>query len=126
MPLRQVYNNAPCISYRYLRTLRPSYSCQGGEKYVRIQIQRTYTTCRTSFVFFRAGTPLGTLHLCLSCPYHSPALLPVRRNPDVFRPDFIIKTKIHSSCESEDFVETHICRPCVKLRSRVLPGVRPH
>ena len=33
---------------------------------------------------------------------------------------FIIKMKIHSSCEIEDFVETHICKLCVILRSRVL------
>ena len=26
--------------------------------------------------------------------------------------------KIHSSCEIEDFVETHLCKLCVILRSR--------
>ena len=26
---------------------------------------------------------------------------------------YIIKTKIHSSCEIEDFVETHLCKLCV-------------
>ena len=26
---------------------------------------------------------------------------------------YIIKIKIHSICEIEDFVETHICKPCV-------------
>ena len=36
----------------------------------------------------------------------------------------IIKIKIHSSCEIEDFVETHICKLCVILRSRVLRVVR--
>ena len=32
----------------------------------------------------------------------------------------IIIIKIHSSCEIEDFVETHLCKLCVILRSRVL------
>ena len=30
--------------------------------------------------------------------------------------DCIIKLKIHSSCEIEDFVETHLCKLCVILR----------
>ena len=34
--------------------------------------------------------------------------------------------KIHSSCEIEDFVETHLCKLCAILRSRVLPVVCPH
>ena len=29
---------------------------------------------------------------------------------------FIIKIKIHSNCEIEDFVETHLCKLCVILR----------
>ena len=37
-----------------------------------------------------------------------------------------IKTKIHSSCEIEYFVETHFCKLCVILRSRVLRVVCPH
>ena len=38
-----------------------------------------------------------------------------------------MKIKIHSTCEIEDFVETHICKLCVILRSRVvLPVVGPH
>ena len=38
----------------------------------------------------------------------------------------IIKMKIHSSCEIEYFVETHLCKLCVILRSRVLLGACPH
>ena len=34
--------------------------------------------------------------------------------------------KIHSSCEIEDFVETHLGKLCVILRSRVLRVVCPH
>ena len=34
--------------------------------------------------------------------------------------------KIHSSCEIEDFVETHICKLCVILRSRVLRVDSPY
>ena len=33
---------------------------------------------------------------------------------------YLIKIKIHSSCEIEDFVETHLCKLCVILRPRVL------
>ena len=39
---------------------------------------------------------------------------------------YIIKIKIHSSCEIENFVETHLCKLCVILRSRVLWVVCPH
>ena len=39
---------------------------------------------------------------------------------------YIIKFKVHStSCEIEDFVETHLCKLCVILRSRVLRVVCP-
>ena len=34
--------------------------------------------------------------------------------------------KIHSSCEIEDFVEIYLCKLCVILRSRVLRVVCPH
>ena len=36
------------------------------------------------------------------------------------------KMKILSSCEIEDFVETHICQLCVILRSRALRVVCLH
>ena len=39
---------------------------------------------------------------------------------------FHIKIKIHSICEIEYFVETHLCKLCVILRSRVLRVVCPH
>ena len=39
---------------------------------------------------------------------------------------YIRKMKIHSSCEFEYFVETHLCKLCVILRSRVLQVVCPH
>ena len=39
---------------------------------------------------------------------------------------YIIEIKIHSGCEIEDFVESHLCKLCVILRSRVLLGVCPH
>ena len=39
---------------------------------------------------------------------------------------YIIKIKIPSSCEIEDFTETHLCKLCVILRSRVLRVVCPH
>ena len=42
------------------------------------------------------------------------------------RPTIIIKIKIHSSCDIEDFVETHLCKLCVILRSRALRVVCPH
>ena len=39
---------------------------------------------------------------------------------------YIFYYEIHSSCEIEDFVETHLCKLCVILRSRVLRVVCPH
>ena len=43
----------------------------------------------------------------------------------IFHP-YIIKIKIRSSCEIENFVETHLCKLCVILRSRALRVVCPH
>ena len=40
---------------------------------------------------------------------------------------FVIKIKIiHSICEIEDSVETHICKLCMTRSTRVLLGVCPH
>ena len=36
------------------------------------------------------------------------------------------KKNAPSSCEIEDFVEAHVCKLCVILRSRVLLGECPH
>ena len=38
---------------------------------------------------------------------------------------FFQKMKIHSSCEIEHFVETHLCKLCVIVRSRALRVVCP-
>ena len=40
--------------------------------------------------------------------------------------DYNIIITIHSSCEIEDFVETHLCKLCVILQSRVSQVVCPH
>ena len=42
------------------------------------------------------------------------------RGHDAISHFIIINIKIHSSCEVEYFVETHLCKLCVILRSRVL------
>ena len=39
---------------------------------------------------------------------------------------YIIKIEIHSKCEIEDCLETHLCKLCVILRSRVSRVVCPH
>ena len=43
--------------------------------------------------------------------------------PLIIREAFYYKIKLHSSCEMEEFVESHLCRLCVFLRSRVFRGV---
>ena len=55
------------------------------------------------------------------------SVVPAVRHQEEWGGDFInIKTKIHSSCEIEDFVEIHLCKLCAILRSRVLLGVCLH
>ena len=61
---------------------------------------------------YSTGATEGTLDYCTSIQYQ------IQK--------YIIKIKMHSSCEIEDFVETHLCKLCVILRSRVLLGVCPH
>ena len=39
---------------------------------------------------------------------------------------YLKKKTFHPNCEIEDFVETHLCKRCVILRSRVLRVVSPH
>ena len=56
----------------------------------------------------------------LSLSYSSVALQQRQATP------FIMKMKIHSSCEIEDFAKIHLCKLCVILRSRVLRVVCPH
>ena len=58
------------------------------------------------------STQIGVMYTYIMCgsPVHS----------------YIMKIKIHSSCEIEDFVEIHLCKLCVILRSRVLRVVCLH
>ena len=42
------------------------------------------------------------------------------RKRTIYSTMYITKIKIHSSCEIEDFVETHLCKLCVILRSRAI------
>ena len=39
---------------------------------------------------------------------------------------YIMKVEVHSSCEIEDLVETHLRKLCVILGSRALRVVCPH
>ena len=65
----------------------------------------------------------GYIRRCclLRISYHVCELFPANR-----RKKYIIKIKLHSSCEIEYFVETHLRKLCVILRSRVLRVVCPH
>ena len=48
------------------------------------------------------------------------------RHSPIIKLQYNIKIKIHTSCEIEYFVETHLRKLCVILRSRVLRVVCPH
>ena len=54
------------------------------------------------------------------------AKVPGRYENAVPVPRVFIKIQIHSSCEIENFVESHLCKLCVILRSRVLRVVCTH
>ena len=63
-------------------------------------------------------------HVFFSVPYgHQP--FQNRYSSCLVEPD-ITNIKIHSSCEIENFVATHLCKLCVILRSRVLRVVCRH
>ena len=78
--------------------------------YVRVGRCKT-TNCSSLFCF---------LSVCLTFSQPANVLLDPPRPPLHFVFLDIIKIKIQSSCEIEDFVETHLCKLCVILRSRAL------
>ena len=59
-----------------------------------------------------------------ACSYHSvPVPSGTRCSPGLLLPRYhvkFIKINIHFGCEMEDFVETHLCKLCVILRSRIV------
>ena len=59
-------------------------------------------------------------------PVPSKTLIHVKRSTNFAITELLYKMKIHTSCEIEDFVETHLCKLCVILRSRVLRVVCPN
>ena len=68
-------------------------------------------------------TLIGVLSQNIFCTPIDMDPFSVRHMP---QPRYIIKIEIHSSCEIACFVETHLCKLCVILRSRVLRVVCPN
>ena len=88
---------------------------------VRFHVETTHTLALSFDPFSRLLAFASTL---------APSFLNVETNRNTyFTPHhhlYIIRLKMHSSCEIEDFVETHLCKLCVILRLRVLRVVCPH
>ena len=76
--------------------------------------------------FFNANTLTGPARVVSK---YSDRLLDYNNSLDYINIILYYKKKLHSSsCDIEDFVETHLCKlaVCVILRSRVLRVVCPH
>ena len=84
-----------------------------------LAVARSLVTDRTCLII--------SAWVCVAALVLAAALIRVSQKLFVFVTCFDIKKiKIHSSCEIEDFVETHLCKLCVILRSRALRVVCPH
>ena len=87
--------------------------------------------CNKGCAHVRTDVRLNTNELWVSClstaadsaaEYSAMTCAPRLSTPVVN----IINIIVHSSCDIEYFVEAHLCKLCVILRSRVLRVVCPH
>ena len=87
-----------------------------GNRHTAIRaIGASHTACKYEF---RQNIRSHSLIECILTFILDLILKKLKYTPAV-RSNIIIKMKIHSSCEIEYFVETHLCKLCVILRSRV-------